>query len=75
MYGFNFEPYMHQPLADVRAQMGIEEEGAIIKERGDLWCGEMGVVGQRSSPDMIDMKMSWFQKLLAGKNIDEDVAS
>ncbi|MCH2136717.1 MAG: Coq4 family protein [Phycisphaerales bacterium] len=75
VFGFDFEPYMQQPLADVRAQMGIEEEGAIIKGPGDRWCGEMGVVGQRSSPDMIDMKMSWFQKLLAGKNVEEDLAS
>ncbi len=71
--GFDFLPYLDQPINDVRRAMGIDPDGAIVCGPDDKWCGDMGPVGQRHSPDMIDQKMSWFQKLLDGKNVESDV--
>ena len=49
---FDMRTLMDQKVADVRACFGIEEEGALVLSNDDKWCGEMGVVGQRESPDL-----------------------
>ena len=74
-YDFDFLPYLEQPIADVRAQFGIEADGAIVRGPDDLWCGDMGIVGMRKSSDMIETKLTWFQKLLAGKNVESDLST
>ncbi|MEE2787081.1 MAG: hypothetical protein VX589_07050 [Myxococcota bacterium] len=50
---FDMHTLMAEKIADVRARYGIEEEGALVLSNEDKWCGEMGVVGQRESPDMV----------------------
>ena len=65
---FDFEPHLERPLADVRRDFGIDPEGAIIASPEDPWCGQVGVVGQRASPDLIERKKSILERLLAGKN-------
>jgi len=74
-YDFDFLPYLEQPLAEVRSKFGIDPEGAIVRGPDDLWCGDMGIVGMRKSPDMVEKKLSWFEKLLAGKNTESDLSS
>lgn len=67
-FDFDFEPHLERPLADVRRDFGIDPEGAIIATPEDEWCGQVGVVGQRASPDLIERKKSILERLLAGKN-------
>ena len=66
--GFDFEPHLERPLADVRRDFGVDPEGAIITTPEDQWCGQVGVVGQRTSPDLIEKRKSILERLLAGKN-------
>ena len=65
---FDFEPHLERPLADVRRDFGVDPEGAIITTPDDQWCGQVGVVGQRTSPDLIEKRKSILERLLAGKN-------
>ncbi|MCP4833188.1 MAG: hypothetical protein GY895_00350 [Phycisphaera sp.] len=65
---FDFEPHLERPLADVRREFGVDPEGAIITTPDDQWCGQVGVVGQRTSPDLIEKRKSILERLLAGKN-------
>jgi len=62
---FDFDSLLEEPLDDIRERFNISMDGAIIKGPDDLWCGDMGIVGMRKSPDMIEHKKSWFEKLLA----------
>ncbi|MCP4835589.1 MAG: hypothetical protein GY895_12600 [Phycisphaera sp.] len=65
---FDFEPHLERPLADVRKDFGIAPEGALIANPDDQWCGQVGVVGQRVSDDLVERKKSILERLLAGKN-------
>ena len=65
---FDFDPYLERPLADVRREFGIDPNGALIASHEDKWCGQVGVVGQRSSPDLVERKKSLLERLLTGKN-------
>ncbi|MDG2021173.1 MAG: hypothetical protein P8J59_04405 [Phycisphaerales bacterium] len=65
---FDFDPYLERPLADVRREFGIDPNGALISGPADKWCGQVGVVGQRSSPDLVERKKSLLERLLTGKN-------
>ncbi|MEE2681806.1 MAG: hypothetical protein VX641_05480, partial [Planctomycetota bacterium] len=68
-YDFDFGDRYTKPLAEVRAEFGIDPEGALIKGPEDKWCGDMGIVGQReSNPDMIERKKSLLERMLTGKN-------
>ena len=42
-----------RPLAEVREKYGIETEGAIVTSDDYPWCGLMGPVAQRDSPDIV----------------------
>ena len=68
---FDFTELLEQPLAEVRERFNISPDGAIVAAPGDLWCGDLGVVGTRDSADMIKKK-SWLEKLLSGKNVLQD---
>ena len=70
---FDFDSLLEEPIDDVRERFNISMENAIVKEPGDLWCGDMGAVGSRHSDDMVVSKASWFQKILAksGKNVEQ----
>jgi hypothetical protein len=74
-YDFDFLPYLEQPLVEVRSQFGVDPKGAIVRGPDDLWCGDMGIVGMRKSPDMVERKLSWFEKLLAGKNTESELST
>ena len=50
---FDMHSIMSEKIADVRARYGIETEGSLVQINEDKWCGEMGVVSQRNSPDLI----------------------
>ena len=65
---FDFEPHLERPLADVRRDFGVDVDGALIATPKDQWCGQVGVVGHRVSPDLIEKKKSLMERLLAGKN-------
>jgi hypothetical protein len=65
---FDFDPYLEHPLADVRREFGIDPNGALISGPEDKWCGQVGVVGQRSSPDLVERKKALLERLLTGKN-------
>ena len=65
---FDFQPHLERPLADVRKDFGIAPEGALIARSDDQWCGQVGVVGQRVSDDLVERKKSILERLLAGKN-------
>ncbi|MBC23214.1 MAG: hypothetical protein CMJ32_04775 [Phycisphaerae bacterium] len=73
-FDFDFTDLLMQPLDEVRHKFNISPDGAIINAPGDLWCGDMGIVGQRYSKDHIQRKSSWFQKILAasGKNVQAE---
>lgn len=66
---FDWTELLEQPLAEVRERFGIPVDGALMREPGDLWCGDMGLVGQRDSPDMVTRKMTWLQKITAKLNV------
>ena len=70
-FDFDFTDLLTEPLEVVRERFNIFAAGAIMQGPEDLWCGDMGIVGMRQSPDKIEQKQSWFQKLLAasGKNV------
>ena len=70
--GFDWSNLLEQPLQDVRDHFGVPLEGAIMKDPGDLWCGDMGLVGQRDSKDMVDQKMRWMQKIFTKLNVKHD---
>lgn len=70
--GFDMTGYLEQPLEDVRAQFNIVPEGMLVTSPDDLWCGDMGLVGQRDSPDMVTKKATWLQKMLDGLNVKKD---
>lgn len=65
---FDFSGHFERPLADVRRDFGIDPEGALIAGPDDKWCGDVGVVGERQSPDIIERKKNILERLLAGKN-------
>ncbi|MCH2154269.1 MAG: hypothetical protein MK089_13095 [Phycisphaerales bacterium] len=67
--GFDWSELLERPLDEVRAGFNIPLEGAIVKEPGDLWCGDMGLVGQRNSEDMVQQKMRWLQKVFTKLNV------
>ena len=73
-YDFDFESLLEHPIDDIRREMNISMDGAIVKRENDLWCGDMGIVGMRKSPDLIESRKSWFEKVLAktGKNVIAD---
>tara|TARA_B100001059_G_scaffold234232_1_gene276247 strand:+ start:15227 stop:16306 length:1080 start_codon:yes stop_codon:yes gene_type:complete len=70
--GFDWTDLLEQPLNDVRDRFGIPLEGAIVKGPEDLWCGDMGLVGQRDSKDMVDQKMRWLQRLFTKLNVKHE---
>lgn len=65
---FDFGDQFARPLAEVRRDFGIAVEGAVITSHDDPWCGQVGVVGQRSSPDLVERKKSILERMLAGRN-------
>ncbi len=65
---FEFGDHFLRPLAEVREEFGIDPEGAIIMGPEDSWCGEYGIVGMRSSPDLIERKQSMLERILKGHN-------
>ena len=70
--GFDWSDYLEQPLEDVRAQFNIVPEGMLMADPADLWCGDMGLVGERDSPDMVTQKATWLQKVFSGLNLKKD---
>lgn len=68
-YDFDFGDRFTRSLAEVRAEFGIDPEGALVSAPGDKWCGDMGIVGMRDDdPDIIERKKSLLERMLAGKN-------
>ena len=65
---FDFGDLFLRPLAEVREEFGIDPEGALINGPEDSWCGEYGIVGQRSSPDLVERKQSMLARILKGHN-------
>ena len=45
---------VEQPLAEVRALLGISEDGAMVRAPGDPWCGALGPPAKRVSPDKLE---------------------
>ena len=43
---------MAEPLGEVRRQFGISLEGALVHSAEERWCGPLGPVGGRASPDI-----------------------
>ena len=70
--GFDWTGHLTRPIEDVRAEFGITPEGMLISRPDDLWCGDMGLVGERDSPDMVEKKATWLQKMLSGLNVKKD---
>jgi len=48
----DLDTLMTKPLNEVREHFGIPLEGALVRGPDDRWCGEMGPVGERESPDI-----------------------
>ena len=67
-FDFDFTEHLERPLADVRRDFGIDPAGALVAGPEDTWCGQVGVVGERQSPDMIERKKNLLERLLSGKN-------
>lgn len=70
--GFDWSELLELPLQNVRKRFDIPLEGAIVKSPGDLWCGDMGLVGQRDSEDMVTQKKRWLQKIFNKSNVRHD---
>lgn len=70
--GFDWSELLEQPLAEIRERFNVPLDGAIIKGPDDLWCGDMGLVGQRNSEDMVNQKMRWLQKVFTKLNVKKD---
>ena len=71
-YDFDFDSLLEEPLADIRERFNLDPEGAIVRGPGDLWCGNLGIVGMRQDPNKVEKKKSWFEKILSGKNVEND---
>ena len=65
---FDFGDRFLKPLREVREEFGIDPEGALINGPEDPWCGEYGVVGKRSSPDLVQRKQNMLERILKGHN-------
>jgi hypothetical protein len=50
----DLDSLMEYPIDEVREHFGIPAEGAMVRGPDDPWCGEMGPVDQRQSPDIVD---------------------
>ena len=48
----DLDALMAEPLDEVRRQFGIPLEGALVRSAEDRWCGPLGPVGGRVSPDI-----------------------
>ncbi len=70
--GFDWSDCLEQPLEDVRAQFNVVPEGMLMADPEDLWCGDMGLVGERDSPDMVTQKATWLQKMFSGLNLKKE---
>ncbi|MBG83553.1 MAG: hypothetical protein CMJ40_03280 [Phycisphaerae bacterium] len=70
--GFDWSELLEQPLQDVRDRFNIPLDGAIVKGPDDLWCGDMGIVGQRDSKDMVHQKKRWLEKIFAKLNVKSE---
>ena len=68
-FGFDFDALLEEPLADIRERFNLPTDGAIVQGPGDLWCGDLGIVGMRQDPNKVDEKQSWLERLLSGKNV------
>ncbi|MEW6270040.1 MAG: hypothetical protein AB1689_12175 [Thermodesulfobacteriota bacterium] len=42
-----------RPLAEVRREYGIADDGAMVRGRGERWCGALGPPAKRVGPDKI----------------------
>jgi hypothetical protein len=53
--GNSFDPWtvVGRPLADVRREIGISEDGAMVRRTEDRWCSDLGPPGKRVSPDKL----------------------
>ena len=69
--GFDWSNLLEQPLEAVRAGFNVQLDGAIIQSKDDLWCGDMGLVGERNSEDMVNQKMRWLQKVFLKLNVNK----
>ena len=52
-WDFDIPSIAEQPLAEARERYGIEADGALVLNVDDPWCGLMGPVAQRESPDIV----------------------
>ena len=48
----DLDTLMDKPLQEVREHFGIPLEGALVRGPQDRWCGEMGPVDTRESPEI-----------------------
>ncbi len=52
-WDFDIQSVAARPLAEVREEYGIHGDGALVLSDTDPWCGQMGPVAKRESPDIV----------------------